>query len=1067
MNRLLYDNRRLLVLTICLIVVAGLSSFVVLPRMEDPVLTERIAIINTLLPGATPERIEALVVDPIEEELQEVPEIKELRSTSRSGVATITVELRDDVYEAGEVWSRVRDKIDDAKPLLPPGASDPDFDLLQVVAYASIVALRWDAPGEANYAVLRRLAEELEQRLRTVPGTREVDTFGDPTEEVTVEIDAAQLATLGLTAGDVARQLEASDAKRAAGLVRGVEGSLLIEVESELDTVSRIAQTPIRYGEDSPDSDAGRFVSLGAVADVRKGIANPPRRLAVVGGKPAIALAVLVRSDQRIDSWAARAQPIVERFAAELPPAVRLESVFEQNRYVETRLNTLLINLLMGAGAVMLVIWGMMGWRSALVVGSALPLASLMVLAGMRWLEIPIHQMSVTGLIIALGLLIDNAIVIVDEVVERVHAGAGPGEAVAESVAHLAAPLFGSTLTTCLSFAPIALMAGPAGEFVGAIAISVMLAIASSFLLAMTVTPAIAAILLPRAARRGGGGWWSAGFSSARLTMAYRRVLDFLLRRPALGIALAATPPLVGFALASTLTEQFFPPAERDQFQIQMDLPAGASIAATQRVVAEARDLLLADPRVRGVDWFLGESAPSFYYNMMANRAGTPQYAQAIVQLDSKEDYFETIQRTQALLDSELPEARFLVRQLEQGPPFEAPIEVRLFGPDLDELQALGVTVRRVLSETPLVVHTQSDLSEVLPKLGLTIDESSARLAGLDNGRIARQLDDVLEGAVGGSVLEATENLLVRVRVAGESRGDLAHVATVDLVGQTSAGASTRTPLSALAEVRLQPEWSAIPHFNSERMNEVKAYIEAGSLPAEVQAGFSERLAASGFELPPGYRLEYGGEGSKRDQAVGNLMSNVAVLAVLMAATLVLSFGSFRMAGLIGAVATLSIGLSVGALTIAGFPFGFTAIIGSMGLVGVAINDTIVVLAAMRADEAARRGEPQAVRDVVVRSTRHVLATTLTTIAGFLPLILGGGGFWPPMAVTIAGGVGGATLLALVFAPSAYVLLMCRGCREERSPEGETTEATGVHRPAERAREAQQEVPAEAFPAAT
>ncbi|MEO0531836.1 MAG: efflux RND transporter permease subunit, partial [Planctomycetota bacterium] len=796
MNRLLYDNRRLLTLAICLIVVAGLSSLFVLPRMEDPVLTQRAAIVNTLLPGATPDRVEALIIEPLEEELQEIPEIKEIRSTARSGVGTVVIELRDNVYEAEEVWSRVRDKIDDAKPLLPGEASDPDFDLLEVVAYATIAAVRWDASGEANYAVLRRLAEELEQRLRAVPGTREVDTFGDPAEEITIAIDAAELATLGLSAGDVANQLRASDAKIAAGQLRGEDGSLLIEVDSELDTVRRIAATPIRYGTGA-DTEAGRFVTLGTVADVRKGIANPPRRLSLVDGNPAIAVGVLVRDDQRIDLWAKKADAVIRQFASELPPAVGLKRVFEQSGYVEDRLSTLMMNLVVGAAAVMLVIWFMMGWRSSLVVGSALPLASLMVLAGMRWMGIPIHQMSVTGLIIALGLLIDNAIVIVDEVAERMHSGTEPGSAVAQSVSHLAGPLFGSTLTTCLSFAPIALMPGPAGEFVGAIAISVMMAVAASFLLAMTVTPSVAAILLPKSShvRR---GWWSHGFQSDRLTAGYRQVLDVLLHRPLLGIGVAMAPPIVGFVLASSLTEQFFPPAERDQFQIQADLPAGASIAATQRMAEQARSLMMDHPRVTAVDWFLGESAPSFYYNMLANRAGVPQYAQAIVQLDSKEDYFEIIREVQDELNARLPDARFLVRQLEQGPPFEAPIEVRLFGPDLDELQALGKTVRRLLSETPDVVHTQSDLSEALPKLRLEVDEAAARLAGLDNQEIAQQLDATLEGAVGGSVLEATENLPVRVRVTGPSRSDLSRVAAVDLVGRSTDGTATRTPLSAL-----------------------------------------------------------------------------------------------------------------------------------------------------------------------------------------------------------------------------------------------------------------------------
>ncbi len=1044
MASLFFDNRRLLVLAITLIAVAGLSSFAILPRMEDPVLTQRVAVINTLVPGAKADRVEALVTDPIEEELEEIPEIKELRSTSRSGISTITVELRDDVYESEEIWSRVRDKIDDAQPLLPAGAMEPDFDQLEVTAYAAVVALTWQTDAEPSYAILRRLAEELEQRLRAVPGTREVDTFGDPDEEITVDVRQADLATLGLTVGDVARQIEASDSKVSAGLLRESQSALLLEVAGELDSLRRIEAMPLRYGQ--PNNETGApFVSLGDIATVRKGIVEPAPRLAFVDGKPAIALGVLIRADQRIDLWSRRAAETLKEFSSELPPAVGLGKVFEQSPYVETRLSDLMSNLLVGAGAVMLVIWVMMGWRSAMVVGAALPLASLMVLAGLRTLGIPIHQMSVTGLIIALGLLIDNAIVIVDEVRERLRDGEAAKAAVANSVRHLAAPLFGSTLTTALSFAPIALMPGPAGEFVGSIALSVILAVASSFLLAMTITPALAALFSQTShASASVGNWWSEGFSWPALTAAYRAVLSQMFRRPVFGVALGVALPVLGFVGASTLTEQFFPPADRDQFQIQLELPAHAPLEQTQQLIAKARHHILQHDRVVAVDWFLGESAPSFYYNMMANREGVPQYAQAIVQLDSAEEVFTVIRQMQLELDTAFPEARMLVRQLEQGPPFEAPIEVRLFGPDLAVLSELGDQVRLVLSETPDVLHSVSEMAETLPKLSIEVDEAEARLAGLDHRTIARQLDTTLEGAVGGSVLEETEDLPVRVRVSDRLRGDLSEVSALALTtsngtaNDTTNGLSSHLPLSAIADLSLQPEIAAIPHFNSRRMNEVRAYITAGVLPAEVLADFQQRLEERDFKLPPGYELSYGGEADKRDQAVGNLMSSVGVLMVLMVATLVLSFGSFRMAALIGVVGLLSIGLGMGALAVVGYPFGFMAIVGTMGLAGVAINDSIVVLAALREDEHARTGDPDAVRDVVVRASRHVISTTLTTVAGFLPLLLGGGGFWPPLATTIAGGVTGATLLALALVPAGYILLMCPGCRKRRSIEEPT-----------------------------
>lgn len=1035
MSSLFYDNRRLLVLSLCLILVAGLSSYYVLPRMEDPVLTQRAAIINTLFPGASAERVEALVTEKLEEELQEIEEIKEMRSSSRSGIATITIELKDNVYEVDEVWSRVRDKIDDAKPLLPVATSDPDFDLLEVTAYASIVALVWDLPEETNYAILRRQAETLEDQLRAINGTRDVDIYGDPREEIVVEIEQEELAALGLTVSEVAGQLQASDAKVSAGLLRSDEGNFILEVDAELQTLGRIRRLPIAVDR----TNSAQFVALGDIATVSKDIVRPQQSLALVDGKSAIALGSLVKSEKRVDHWTDALHGTLDEFESQLPAGVRMKVVFEQNEYVETRLTTLLGNLLLGAGAVVCVVWFMMGWRSAFVVGAALPLASLMVLAGMRGMGLPMHQMSITGLIIALGLLIDNAIVMVDEVRERIADGVSRRDAVGRSVRHLAVPLLGSTVTTALSFAPIALMPGPAGEFVGSIAISVILAVASSLLLAMTITPSLMAILDNRDQTSPGHRsrkkhWWSDGFTNAAMTERYRATLDIVFHRPLIGLALGMVLPISGFIAASTLTEQFFPPADRNQFQIQLTLPSQASIGYTTEIAQAARAKLLAHPQVTDVEWFVGGSAPPFYYNMLANRAGTAQYAQALVQVADAQGVRDLIRELQTELTAAFPAAQFLVRQLEQGPPFEAPIELRLYGPDLSVLRNLGNEIRRVLAETPEVVHSSGSLAEALPKLAIQVDEEQARLAGLDHTSVALQLDAALEGATGGSILEATEELPVRVRISDSRRGQMSEVGSIDLLSAaTSATSREQVPLSSVAGVALQPEVALIPHFNTVRMNEVQAYITAGVLPAEVLADFQARLEASDFTLPAGYSYEFGGEASKRDDAIGNLMSSVGVLMVLMVATLVLSFSSFRMAGLIGAVAVLSVGLSLGALALFGYPFGFMGIVGTMGLIGVAINDSIVVLAALREDPNAREGDPAAVRDVVVRSTRHVLSTTLTTIAGFLPLILGGGGFWPPLATSIAGGVSGATILALYFVPSGYVLVMCRGCQQRRA----------------------------------
>lgn len=1017
LKTLFYDNPRLLILFLALILVGGASSFYVLPRMEDPELTERFALVVTALPGATANRVESLVTEKLEEELQEIDEIKEVRSMSRVGVSTLVIELRDDIYAVDHVWSRIRDKLEDARLQLPVDATKPDIDVITTKSYSLIAAIVWDKPEPPADALLRRTAKRLKDQLRLVPGTQEVDLFGEPEEEIVVEVDQEQMAFRGMTINELADQIGASDAKVSAGKLHSNRRDLVYELDSELDSIQRVGHIPIRFG------GQGQFVRLDDIATVQKGIRTPRGSEAIVSGQPAVMVGALVLSNQRLDHWNARAEEIVRQFSAELPDGLRLHVVFEQSKYVEARLQSLLWNLLAGAAAVIGVILLMMGWRSALVVGSALPLAALMVLAGMRFLEIPIHQMSVAGLIIALGLLIDNAIVTVDEIRLGLAEGKTPRQAVSHTISHLAIPLLGSTLTTAFAFAPIALMPGPAGEFVGAIALSVILAIFSSLLLAMTVTPTLAALIAHLETRTANKPtWWQSGVQSAWVTARFRRFVSAMIVRPWLAIPVAVALPIFGFFKAAELPEQFFPAADRDQLNIELELPSIASLDRTKAIALAIREIAMKDPMVSDVHWLLGETIPSYYYNIVRRRQGSPNYGQAIVELTTEKGGAELIHRLQAKLDRSFPEARVLVRQLEQGPPFDAPVEVRVFGPDLERLAELGDQVREILSGLPHVTHTRSELTDIQPKLAVSIDEETVRLVGIDNQRVARQLFGHLEGYVGGSILEQTEQLPVRVRVSDEYRGDAEKVRSLNLRPGDDPSAMP-VPLHAVANFSLQPQVATISRLDGRRMSEVQTFITAGTLPAVVQQAFLREWNQSDVQIPPGYGIEFGGEAAKRDDAVNNLISSVAILMVLMVATLVLSFRSFRLAGLIGLVGGMSVGLGLLALWLFGFPFGFMAIVGTMGLVGVAINDSIVVLAAIRENNPARRGDPEAVVDVVMRCSRHVLSTSLTTIAGFLPLVLAGGGFWPPLAIAISGGVLGATLLALLLVPTGYLLI--------------------------------------------
>ncbi len=1029
MPTLLYRNVRLLILTICLILVWGLSSFNILPRMEDPQISQWLGKITTSFPEANAQRVESLVTDKLEQELFKIEDLKTVTSTSRLGSSTVIIQLKDTVKDIDEAWSRVRDRLADVTPQLPAGVLIPKYEEVKQKAYTLIVALTWDLETPANYAILRRRAEQLKEQLRIQGGTEEIELFGVPSEEIVVEIDQAHLTALGITPQELSQQIRSSDAKVASGRLRSSSNDFLIEVETELDSLERIRQIPIRVGNNS-----GHLARLGDIALVKKGIEEPPDELSIINGKPGIALAVHLEPNIRIDHWMKKAHQTLAEFRQNSSKGIGLELLLDQNFYVQNRLNNLFKNLILGTLFVVATTALLMGWKSAIIVGSAIPLSVLMVFGGMRVLGIPLHRMSVTGLVIALGMLIDNAIVVVDEMQNLFRCGCSPQQAISKTANQLAIPLLASTFTTVLTFLPIALIPGDVGEFVRTISFSVILALLSSLLISLAIIPALNGRINCLTYKQGiqnhklsWRGWWNTGLSIPRLTRVYRRTLTSILTRPTLGVLIALILPLTGFLIAPTLEEQFFPPAERDQFHIELELASSASLEQTKSVVEEATEVILQHPEVTDLHWFLGTYAPSFYYNISAqdSKGGIANYAAAMVQLTSATEGRQLIQKLQKELDLAIPEAQVLVKQLEQGPPF-APIELRLSGSNLDILRELGNQARTELAQVNNVTHTRSSLGRVLPKIALSLDEEKAQITKLNNTQIAQQLNASLEGIVGGSILEDTEELPVRVRLAQSDRGNLNKIATLDLLPTTRSvnPNPASIPLSALGQIGLVPKLATITRRNGKRVNAVEGFVTAGVLPSKVLAEFKQRLEASGFQLPPGYSLEWGGESEKRNTAVGNIIATVGILLILIITTLVLSFGSFRSAGIIAIVGFCSIGLALTSLWIFGYPLGFMAILGTFGLIGVAINDSIVILAAIRSHSAARMGDRQAMEDVIVHSTRHIITTSITTVFGFAPLLLDGGEFWPPLAICLAGGIIGATVLALFFVPCAYLLLM-------------------------------------------
>ncbi|MBL4601723.1 MAG: efflux RND transporter permease subunit [Emcibacteraceae bacterium] len=1039
-SNLFYRNKRLTALVLGFIFVAGLSALSSIPRQEDPLIAHRFDVIVTTFAGASAERVDALVTEKIEAALARIDEIRQVNSTSRAGVSNIAVELEENIAreDLENIWSKVRDKLGDVTPFLPAGAGEPYMLDRESPVYTFMIGLTWkNKDVEPQLDILGRFGREFERAIAPIPGTVDTGIFGEPEEEVLVTIDPDALASVGLTVAQVSQTIASADSKIPAGQVRAKYNDLLVEVSGELKSEDRIRSIILKQ------LPSGEFLRVGDIAEVKKTIKSPASANALINGERAVIIGAKVDQNVRVDQWAEKMYAATEAYKEILPEGIEINVIFSQDRYVTERLSKLVGNIFISCAIIIGVMIFMMGWRSAILVATSLPLTILMVMAIFNMMGVNLHQMSIAGIIIALGLLIDNAIVAIDKYKYSRAKGIDVATSISKMTKHLIIPLLASTATTSLTFMPIVLAPGPTGEFIGTIGLAVIFSLVSSLFLALTIIPALAGYLdkndffkgIKEPTNENGisnvNEILENGYHNIPLREKYRNVLTWCLDHPKKAAMIAVTLPIIGFILASTLVQQFFPPGDRDQFQVQLKMPTTASLAETTRQVAKVREVFARYPEITSDVWVVGENPPGVFYNTFLANDGVSSFAGAFVNTRSPDDTRAILPQLQKDLIAEVPDAMVLALPFEQGPPFEAPVEILLYGQDLTVLTQSGEEIRRILAQTEGVSYTQIKTNFSQKKLLFVPDKNAVERAGLKLNQIAQQLNNALEGQVGGSVLEGTEELPVRVRYGNENRTDLDYILNNSMVAANgsiavSGGHISGVPLSSLGHMEIVPTISTLVRRDSRRMNVVQAYVYPYSLPGATLIDFRKRLAASGFEMPVGYTLEFGGEEEKRARSEGGLFSTVLPLLVVMIGILVLAFNSFTSAFIIGAVAFFSAGLALLSLWLFGFTMGFTGIMGTMGLIGLAINDSIVVLAALRDNEGARNADKKAIIDVTISSTRHIISTTFTTIGGFLPLIMFSDAMWPPLATAIAGGMVGATLLALIFVPALYYMRVRR-----------------------------------------
>ncbi|MDX1453199.1 MAG: efflux RND transporter permease subunit [Oleiphilaceae bacterium] len=1011
-----YRNPHLLMMTLIVIVAAGLSAWSSLPKIEDPRITQRFISVITEFPGASARLVESSVTEVLESELASISEIKTINSTSRTNVSVLSVELDGKVTRTNnrQIIARIRDRIKDAARRLPPQAKPPKVREEDNIAYAYtlITAVRWHGDQHTELSLLNRVAATLKDRIESVPGTEYVSLHGAPEEEIRVAVDAAELAELGLTVNNLAQVLRGSDSKQVAGRLLDAQHLTAIEVRGEFDSIERIGRIPVSSG--STD------ILLGDIANIQKTHYQPEQSITRLNGERVILVAARIKVQNQIRPWTDAVKAELAKLDADIGRNISLDIVFEQARYTEDRLQTLGTNLLAGMIAVLLVVWIFMGWRAGLIVATSLPLAAACVLFTLRLLDMQIQQMSMFGMIIAIGLLIDNAIVMTDEVRTRMHEGLSPTAAIEGALRHLFMPLLASTLTTILAFMPILLIEGNAGDFIGSISVSVILALIFSFILSMTIIPSICAWLENKFRHHEGRHWWQRGIQSSQHAQRFQHFLVSSLQHPWRAIGVAVALCLIGLVSVGNLPKVFFPSADRDMFELRVWSPQNSSVPATDTLIQQIDAHIRNKPAVRQTVWSVGDSIPAFYYNQIMNNSNQPYYAEVVITTDGPEDSARLIDELQQELDQQFPEVQIVAKAFAQGPPVEAPVEFRIFGPETETLRILGETLRAIIAAQPGTLHTQASVKPGQPKIWFNADENALSEVGLRLGEVANQLRNAYEGLEAGSVLEDIVELPVRVTFDASERASIEKLQAFPIALPNGGWA----PASAFGDFTLAPESASITRRNGERVNIVHAYIASWVTPIDLSNKVKAALETGQWRLPEGYRWQVGGDAEESAQANASLAAHLPVLILLMVTCLVLAFRSFKLAGIIGLVAILSAGMGMLSLYISGYALGFNPLLGVTGLIGVAINGSIVVLAAIQANPQAKAGDHAAIVAETLSCTRHILSTTLTTIAGFIPLILFvGGQFWPPLAVVIAGGVGFSVILSLWFTPSLYALI--------------------------------------------
>ena len=1013
LSALAVRERAITLFLILLISAAGILAFAKLGRAEDPPFTIKQMTIVTAWPGATAQEMQDQVAEPLEKRMQELRWYDRTETFTRPGLAFTMVSLLDSAppSQVQEEFYQARKKISDEARKLPAGVIGPMVNDEYADVTFALFALK--AKGEPQRQLVRD-AEVLRQQLLHVAGVKKVNIIGEQPERIYVSFSHDRLATLGVAPQDIFAALNSQNVLTPAGSIETKGPQVFLRVDGAFDTLEKIRQTPIIA--------QGRTLKLSDVATIERGYEDPATFLVRNGGEPALLLGVVMRDDWNGLDLGKALEAEVTKINAELPMGMTLTKVTDQAVNISSAVDEFMVKFFVALLVVMVVCFVSMGWRVGIVVAAAVPLTLAAVFVIMAASGKNFDRITLGSLILALGLLVDDAIIAIEMMVVKMEEGYSRVAASAYAWSHTAAPMLSGTLVTAIGFMPNGVARSTAGEYTSNMFWIVGIALIASWVVAVVFTPYLGVKLLPDLKKVEGGH--DAIYDTPRYNQ-FRQLLGRVIARKwivAASVVILFVVSVLGMALVK---KQFFPTSDRPEVLVEVQMPYGTSIEQTSAATAKVEAWLAKQEEAKVVTAYIGQGAPRFFL-AMSPELPDPSFAKIVVLTGNDKEREELKFRLRhAVADGLAPEARVRVTQIVFGPPSPFPVAYRVMGPDLDKLREISAEVEAVLQASPMMRTVNTDWGPRVPTLHFTLDQDRLSAVGLSSSSVALQLQFLLSGAPLTEVREDIRSVQVMGRAAGDVRLDPAKILGLSLVGSSG----QRIPLSQVGKVDVRMEDPILRRRDRTPTITVRGDIAEGLQPPDVSTAITQQLKPLMDKLPGGYRIVEAGSIEEAGKAT---VAMLPIFPIMLAATLLIIILQVRsISGMVMVFLTSPLGLIgvVPTLLLFQQPFGINALVGLIALSGILMRNTLILIGQIRENEDAGLDPFRAVVEATVQRARPVILTALAAILAFIPLTHSV--FWGTLAYTLIGGTLAGTVLTLVFLPAMYSIWF--GIRPVRS----------------------------------